>query len=382
MVDIPASRRDLMKGIGVGTGMLATGSLGNGTDEVRRQMEEAEERASESVAADPTDIPEPIDRFESKTHDIELVCEEVTAEIEPGVTFNHMTFGGQVPGPMIRVREGDTVNLTLRNPERNNKPHNVDFHACYGTGGGAEATNVAPGEEASVKFKAMYPGAFIYHCAVATLDYHISSGMYGMIVVEPREGLPEVDHEFYFGQNEVYTQMDAGAEGHHSFDFQAMEAEEPTYVLLNGEKYAYTADNRGPLEVETGDTARVFLVTGGPNLTSNFHPIGNVWTKSWAEGAIESEPERNVQTKPVAPGSCFIGEMEFPVPETVKLVDHALSRVAHKGMMAEIVAEGEPDREIFDPNPNENSGGSGDSDGGDGEGSEGNSGGQGEGGGY
>jgi nitrite reductase (NO-forming) len=176
--------------------------------------------------------------------------------------------------------------------------------------------------------------------------------------------------------------MDAGAEGHHRFDFQAMEAEEPTYVLLNGEKYAYTADNRGPLEVETGDTARVFLVTGGPNLTSNFHPIGNVWTKSWAEGAIESEPERNVQTKPVAPGSCFIGEMEFSVPETVKLVDHALSRVAHKGMMAEIVAEGEPDPEIFDPNPDENDGESGDSDGGDNGSSEGNSDGQGGSGGY
>jgi nitrite reductase (NO-forming) len=358
-----------MKGIGLGTGMLASGSLAEGAaGKVKEQMEQAEAKASESVAADPTDIPEPIDRFEPKTHEVELVCEEVTAEIESGVTFNYMTFGGEVPGPMIRVREGDTIDLTIRNPDRNNKPHNVDFHACYGTGGGAEATTIAPGEVERLRFKAMYPGSFIYHCAVATMDFHISSGMFGMILVEPREGLPEVDHEFYFGQHEVYTDKDKGKEGHHGFDFEAMKAEEPTYVLLNGEEYAYTADNKGPLKVETGDTARVFLVTGGPNVTSNFHPIGNVWSKSWAEGAIESEPEINVQTKPVAPGSCFIGEMEFPVPETVKLVDHALSRVVHKGMMAEIKAEGEPDREIFDPNPDESNGGNG---GGGGDGGEG-----------
>ena len=305
----------------------------------------------DTVAADPTDVPAPIDRDEPKTHDITLETKEVTAEIEPGVTFDYMTFDGQVPGPMIRVREGDTINLTLENPEGNNLPHNVDFHSIYGTGGGAEATTAAPGESASVSARMDYPGAFIYHCAVPNLDMHISAGMYGMILVEPKDGLPEVDHEFYFGQNEIYTDKATGKEGHHAFNMDAMADESPTYVTLNGEKYAYAAARKGPLEVQKGDSVRVYLVTGGPNVTSNFHPIGNVWTEAWPNGAIQSQPDKNVQTMKVAPGSCFVGTMETPVPERIKLVDHALSRVARKGLLAEVDVLGEDEPEIFDPEP-------------------------------
>ena len=273
----------------------------------------------------------------------------MTAEIEPGVTFDYMTFNGQVPGPMVRVRRGDTVELTLRNPEGNNMPHNVDFHAVYGTGGGAAATGANPGEGNKLKFEARYPGAFIYHCAVPNLDYHISAGMFGMILVEPEEGLPEVDREFYLGQHELYTDKSTGEEGHHGFDMAAMASEEPSYVLLNGEKYAYAAARHGPLEAEVDETVRVFLVDGGPNLTSNFHPIGNVWTKAWPNGAVAGDPDRFAQTMKVPPGSCFVGEMELPVTERVKLVDHALSRVARKGLLAEIDVAGPEDEELFDP---------------------------------
>lgn len=303
----------------------------------------------ERVAADPTVLPGPVSHSEPKTHQVTLDVQEIVAGIEPGATFSYMTFGGTVPGPMIRVRQGDTIEFTLENLPENFMLHNIDLHAVYGTGGGNVATNVSPGQSNGLIFKAVYPGAFIYHCAVPNLDYHISSGMFGMIVVEPSDGLNPVDHEFYLGQHEVYTDKRSGEKGHHSFDFQKMLSEDPTYVLLNGEKYALTPDRRGAIQVEVGETARVFFVNGGPNLTSSFHPIGNVWSKAWRDGALASRAEEYVQTMSVPPGSCGVFEMEFPVPGEVKLVDHALSRVVGKGMLGIIQVNGDPVPEIFQP---------------------------------
>jgi len=358
------SRRSFLKHLGVGalTGGIAgaAASRALSPEEAAAQVVDGEgggeggappatRVTAAQVAADPTDIPAPIHRSRPKRHEVLLEVQNVTAEIEPGVTFDFMTFNGRIPGPMIRVRQGDTVHLTLRNS--GNALHNVDLHAVYGTGGGNVATTALPGKEASVEFKALYPGAFIYHCAVPGMDYHISSGMFGMIVVEPPEGLPEVDREFYLGQNEVYTRRPAGEKGHHLFDFQAMVREDPSYVLLNGEKNALTADRHGAIQAKVGETARVFFVCGGPNLGSSFHPIGNVWKKAWSAGALTSEPQRWVQTMAVPPGSCGVFEMEFPVPGEVKLVDHALSRVARKGMLGVIEVEGPDQVAIFNPNP-------------------------------
>lgn len=304
-----------------------------------------------TIAADPTDIPPPIKRKRPKTVEVEIECKELVGELEDGTKFFYMTFGGQVPAPMIRVRQGDTVILTLTSAEENEMLHNIDLHAVYGTGGGADATFVTPGSSATIKFKAMYPGAFIYHCAVPAMDQHISSGMYGIILVEPEEGLSDVDHEFYIGQNEVYIQGNTGDKGMQDFSFEKMEREDADYVLLNGEKGALTEGGSiGPMRVKKGETARIFFVNGGPNLTSNFHPIGNVFTKAWREGAIASNPERFVQTMTVGPGSCGIFEMEFPVPSTIHLVDHALSRVEYKGMGGDIIVEGEEDKDIYDAN--------------------------------
>jgi nitrite reductase (NO-forming) len=348
---IPTSRRDLMQALGLGGAVAAAGcTAGSNLEatEVDQGLEQAQRRAAESVAADPTDVPDPIDRDEPRHHDITLEVREVTAPIAEGKTFNFLTYEGQVPGPMIRVRQGDTVSFTLENPPESKMPHNVDFHAVYGTGGGSVATTAAPGEANAERFTAEYPGAFIYHCAVPRLDYHISAGMFGMIVVEPPEGLPEADRELYFGQHEVYTD---GADGHQSFDPEAMKREDPNYVLLNGEAYAFSADKHGPIEVQQGETVRVFLVDGGPNLSSNFHPIGNVWSEAYRDGAFEGPTERNVQTMKVPPGSCMVGTMETPVPERIHLVDHALSRVRHKGLLADIDVLGEKRPEIFDPSP-------------------------------
>ena len=301
------------------------------------------------VAAEPADIPPPIHRSAPRHHDVVLEAKQLTAEIEPGVTFDYMTFGDRVPGPMIRVRQGDTVRLTLKNAATDIFAHNVDLHAVYGPGGGNIATTAAPGQSNGVEFKAMYPGAFIYHCAVPNLDWHISAGMFGMILVEPPEGLRRVDHEFYLGQNEIYTNLPTGRKGHHELDFEAMAREDPTYVLLNGEKHALTADVHGPMKVKVGETARIFFVCGGPNLTSSFHPIGNVWTRAWYAGALANEPQRYVQTMTVPPGSCGVFEMDFPVPGDVKLVDHALSRVVRKGLLGVIAVEGPANPAVFNP---------------------------------
>ena len=362
------TRRTFLKTAGVaavGTGLLAacastpTGvaegeANSNSTEGAVEQVAATVAPTQERIAADPTDIPGPIRRDGPERVEVTLDVQEVVAEVEPGVTFNYMTFGGQIPGPLIRVRQGDTIVFTLKNLPDNGMTHNVDLHAVYGTGGGNIATNVSPGQSNGMIFKTMYPGAFIYHCAVPTLDYHISSGMFGMIVVEPPEGLPPVDHEFYLGQHEVYTDKNAGAKGHHAFDMLAMRREEPSYVLLNGEKYALTPDRRGAMQVKVGDTARIFFVNGGPNLTSSFHPIGNVWSKAWHEGALANSPELYLQTVSVAPGSCLVTEMEFPVPGDVKLVDHAITRVLSKGMLGVIEVTGDAQPDIFDPDlPND-----------------------------
>lgn len=354
---VDESLRSFLKGVGTAAATSGLAATGLTAWDAKASSERAPHvprrpvgKAVNEVAADPSDIPPPINRNTPKTHDLTFTAEEVVTEIEPGVTFNFMTFNGQIPGPMVRVRQGDTVNLTFENPSENRMPHCVDFHAVYGPGGGAVDTMTAPGESAEISFQAMYPGAFIYHCAVPNLDYHISSGMFGLILVEPPEGLPNVDREFYVGQHEVYASEDA-KEGHLAFDFDRLRQEDPKYVLFNGKKNALTEDAVGAMKAKVGETARVFMAAGGPNLTSSFHPIGNVFTDAWREGAVKSAPEKYVQTMPVAPGSCGVFHMDLPVPGPIHLVDHALSRVARKGAKATIQVEGNPQPEVFNPNP-------------------------------
>lgn len=302
---------------------------------------------SRRVAADPMMVPPPLKHTSPQTHKVSLVCTEVIGEIKSGERFRYLTFNDQVPAPMIRVRQGDTIDLTISNPANSMNPHSVDFHAVYGTGGGAEATMVAPGQTKHLRFKTTYPGAFIYHCAAPGLDFHISCGMFGLILVEPPEGLSPVDHEFYFGQNEIYTKPGNNGNVPLEFDYDALANENPTYVVLNGESYAITDSRYGSVKVKKGETARIYFVNGGPNLISSFHAIGNVWTKAWRAGALANNPEKFIQTIGVSPGSCAVLEMKFPVPETIKLVDHSLSRVVRKGLMAMITVEGEPEPDIF-----------------------------------
>ena len=301
------------------------------------------------VAANPTAIPGPIRRSHAVHHNLTLTVREVLAEIEPDVRFWYMTFDGQVPGPLLRIRVGDTVRLTLQNPRGNIMAHSVDLHAVYGPGGGAAALLAGPGEAKSLYFKALYPGSFVYHCAVGDLDFHIASGMYGMILVEPEGGLPPVTREFYLGQHEMYVADAAGPQGFHAFNFDALLRENPTYVLLNGQKHAVTPDGYGALKAKVGETVRIFFVNGGPNLLSSFHPIGNVWTRVWVNGSFKSATDAYMQTVAVPSGSTLVADLALPVPGQVKLVDHAITRVVRKGMLGVIDVAGPAQPQIFRP---------------------------------
>jgi len=320
-----SDRRTFMKVAGAASAFALAGCVGSSDDgsettpqrEPQTQeegLDPAKSLDTDRIAADPRDVPPPVDWDEPRHHDIEMVTTEETAEIEPGVTFDYMTFDRQVPGPMVRVRRGDTITFTLTNEAESAMPHNMDFHATYGPGGGADDTTIGPGESATIEFKAMYPGVHVYHCAVPNMDHHISAGMFGAILVEPEGGLPEVDRELYFGQHELYTEGRPGEEGHHAFDFDTMRAEDPTYVCLNGEAYAFTGNGRGPVTVDKGERVRIFWANGGPNLMSSWHGIGNVWTNFYRDGDVVSDPDRYVETAPVSPGSVAIAEIDTPVP--------------------------------------------------------------------
>lgn len=291
----------------------------------------------------------PVGLREATTVKVNMEIQEVVATLDDGVTYTYWTFGGTVPGPMIRVRQGDTVELTLTNPATSTTAHNIDLHAVTGPGGGAEATMVAPGQSKTFSFKALNPGVFVYHCATAPVPHHISSGMYGLIVIEPPQGLPKVDREFYVMQGELYLEGQRADKGLRTFSMPKMLAEQPDYVFFNGSVGALTGDNA--LKAKTGETIRIFFGVGGPNLTSSFHVIGEIFDRVAVEGASLEDPTRwatNVQSTGVPTGGATVVEFKVEVPGKYSLVDHSLGR-ALKGAAAVLVVEGPENPAIFNP---------------------------------
>jgi len=252
------------------------------------------------------------------------------------------------PGPVIRARVGDVLRFTITNPEGNTHPHNVDFHAVTGQGGGAEATTVMPGETKTIEARLLYPGFFMYHCAYGDIAQHISHGMYGGILVDPETPLPEVDHEWYIVQSEFYT---TGKEGLVELDRAAVRDENPNYVVFNGAVGALTDDNA--LEMEVGERSRIYFINAGINLVSSFHPIGSHWDKVYPEATFLSPPLRGSQTTLIPAGGGVVVEMIGQVPSTVVLVDHSLARAVDKGSIGHINIGGEPNPEIFSGVDNE-----------------------------
>lgn len=295
------------------------------------------------IARDPNEVPAPITRTEATTVHIELTTKEVIAEMAPGVLVNYWTFDGKIPGPMIRVREGDTVVLTLHNDVTSLHHHNIDLHAVTGPGGGAVSTMVAPGESATVTFKVLHPGAFVYHCATPNVANHMTHGMYGLIVVEPKEGLTKVDHEYYVMQGEYYATGGMGRKGLQLFDADAMLDGRPTYIFFNG-KVNGLAEH---MQAKVGESVRMFVGNGGVSLVSSFHVIGEIFDRVYPEASLTSVPFTDVQTTLVPAGGATVVEFGLEVPGNYLLVDHALSRL-DRGAWGVLTVTGEENKEIYD----------------------------------
>jgi nitrite reductase (NO-forming) len=276
---------------------------------------------------------------------VDVEVKELVATLAGDTTYSFWTFGGKVPGQFIRVREGDTVELHLKNAPDNRMPHNIDLHAVTGPGGGAPRTFTAPGHETEFTFKAMRAGLYVYHCAAPPVGMHIANGMYGLILVEPPEGLPPVDREYYVMQGDFYTVGGYHEKGLQAFDMQKAIDEKPTYVLFNGSESSLTGDKA--LKAKVGERVRIYMGNGGPNLTSSFHVIGAIFDRVYREGGMTVET--NVQTTVVPPGGAAIVEFTARVPGDYALVDHAISRAFNKGAVGTLKVEGPDQPELYSP---------------------------------
>lgn len=296
----------------------------------------------DDIGQDPTLVPtEPSKPDADGIVRIQLTTKEVIAQVGPDIYFNYWTFNGHAPGPMIRIREGDTVELTLTNDPTSLHDHNIDLHAVTGPGGGAVLTHVAPGETKTFRFKALNPGLFIYHCAMPNVSTHNSHGQYGLILVEPKEGLPKVDKEFYIVQGELYTMGQLGKRGLVPFDSQALLDAKPNYVTFNGK-----IESSPRMHAQVGDKIRIYVGNGGVNLISSFHIIGEIFDTVYPEANIGGSLEHNVQTTAVLPGGASIVEFTVDVPGKYLLVDHALARM-NKGAWAVLEVTGNENPAIY-----------------------------------
>jgi nitrite reductase (NO-forming) len=277
----------------------------------------------------------------------------VNGLLADGTTYTYWTFNGQVPGPFVRVKLGDTVEVHLKNDASSHMAHNVDFHAVTGPGGGAVFTSTTPGKETMFTFKAIIPGLFVYHCATPMVAEHISNGMYGMILVEPEGGLPKVDREFYIMQGEIYTAGKFGDKGQQVEDVQKLLDEKPEYFVLNGAVGALTTQK--PLKAKVGETIRIYWGVGGPNFISSFHIIGEMFDRVYDQASLTSAPLTNVQTTLVPPGGATVVELALQVPGRYILVDHALSRL-QRGLAGYLLVEGPDAPDIFNGTPMPGSG--------------------------
>lgn len=329
------------------TGAVALTAGFLGADDVRAADAYPADQAAAlaSIVRAPGDLPPAIDRDEPATLRVTLETIEREARLDDGTVFRYWTFDGQVPGPMIRARVGDTIAVTLKNADDSWMPHSVDFHAVTGPGGGAVATQTLPGEETGFSFQALNPGVYVYHCATPMVADHIQAGMYGLIVVEPEGGLPPVDREFYVMQGEIYSGDPIGTPGLVATDYEALADERPEIYVFNGAVEALTGEHA--LTAEVGETVRIFFGVGGPNKTSSFHVIGEIFDAVAPFGSVTAAPSTDVQTVSVAPGGATMVDFRVEVPGTFLLVDHALSRL-EKGLVGHLEVEGPAATAIFD----------------------------------
>lgn len=302
------------------------------------------------VVRDAADVPPPVGNRPPTTVKVELTAAEVVGELDPatGTTYRYWTFNGKVPGPMIRVREGDTVEVTLHNSPSSHMVHSIDFHAAIGPGGGAAFSQVLPGTEKTFTFQATTPGLFVYHCGTPMIADHIANGMYGLILVEPQGGLSRVDHEYYVMQGEIYTTAAKGKTGMQSFSEANLMQESPEYFVFNGAVDALT--KKYPLQAHPGETVRFFFGDAGPNETSSLHVVGEIFTRDYQLGSLTSPPLNGVQTASVPPGGAAILELKAVMPGQFNFMDHAMARMA-KGLMGTLKVQGEMTAQLMHAGP-------------------------------
>ena len=298
------------------------------------------------ISMDPAKVPAPVGKRGPATLRVDLKTVEVDGQLADGTTYRYWTFNGTVPGPMLRARVGDTVQVFITNDPDSAMVHSVDFHAVTGPGGGAAFLQVEPGQTKQLDFKALVPGLYVYHCATPMVAHHIASGMYGMILVEPEGGLPPVDHEFYVMQGEIYTSAAFGQHGAQEFSVDKLLAERPEYFVFNGAVGALTKQHM--MHAKVGESVRIFMGVGGPNFTSSFHVIGEIFDRVYEWGNVTSPPLLGVQTVSVPPGGAVITEFTARVPGRYLLVDHALSRL-ERGLLGFIMVDGAPQPDLFKP---------------------------------
>lgn len=263
---------------------------------------------------------------------VQLTARHALVKIAPGVKMRAWTFNGQVPGPVVRVREGDTVEVTLRNRvaagHGHGLPHSVDFHAARIAPNLAFA-DVLPGEQKTFSFVAEHPGVFMYHCGTSPVLEHVGMGMYGAIIVDPAADRPPA-HELTLVQSEFYGTVRSGRL--HS-SLRAMQRGQPRYMAFNGVAQRYV---RHPIEVAVGEPVRIYMVDAGPSVDSDFHVIGNIFDAVQPDGSSFNEL-RGVSTQLVPAGGAAVFELSFPEAGTYPFLTHAL-RYANAGAVGRFVA--------------------------------------------
>jgi len=298
-----------------------------------------------SVAMDPAAVPAALGARAPQVVKVRMETVELNGKLDDGTTYTYWTFDKKVPGPMLRVKMGDTVELTLANAKSSRMVHSIDLHAVTGGHGGGSDTQVAPGQEKAIRFKALNPGLYVYHCATHSIPQHIASGMYGLILVEPEAGLPKVDREYYVMQGDMYTAQAKGTKGHVDYSPERAADELPTFYTFNGSVSALTKEFK--MTAKVGETVRIYFGVGGPNKVSSFHVIGEIFDKVYSEGSASAVKD-NVQTTLVAPGGATMVEFKVNYPGHYMLVDHALSRLG-KGLVGALEVDGVADTGIYQP---------------------------------
>ena len=328
--------------------MLAlTWFFGAGSKSVLAESQSASSGAKAAdIVRDPSDLPGPIGNRAPAVVRVTLTTKELVGVLDPasGTTYRYWTFDGKVPGPFIRVRQGDTVEITLKNPSDSQMVHSIDLHAAIGPGGGAALTQVPPGQSRSLTFQANHPRLFVYHCGSPMIAEHIANGMYGMILVEPPGGLPRVDHEYYLMQGELYTTAPKGKAGLQQFSPANLMSETAQYYVFNGAVGSITKEY--PLQAKQGETVRIFAGNAGPNATASFHMVGEIFTRYYQFGSLATPPMQDIQTVSVPPGDAAIFELNARVPGQFAFMDHAISRM-EKGDVAYLEVSGAPNTALM-----------------------------------